>query len=124
MNFLYPIYTEQTECQDCYKCVRHCPNKAIRVENGQATVIPELCILCGICVTNCPAKAKHVRVIYDESYTDMPVSCYYFTSTPSVIDIYDDGKFVCLVSDIGGPGIGSVVTYSIFGIRPAITLKV
>lgn len=61
MNFLYPIYTEQTECQDCYKCVRHCPNKAIRVENGQATVIPELCILCGICVTNCPAKAKHVR---------------------------------------------------------------
>lgn len=61
MNFLYPIYTEQTECQDCYKCVRHCPNKAIRVENGHATVIPEMCILCGICVTNCPAKAKHVR---------------------------------------------------------------
>lgn len=61
MNFLYPIYTEQTECQDCYKCVRHCPNKAIRVENGHAMVIPEMCILCGICVTNCPAKAKHVR---------------------------------------------------------------
>lgn len=61
MNFLYPIYTEQTECQDCYKCVRLCPNKAIRVENGHAMVMPELCILCGICVKNCPAKAKHVR---------------------------------------------------------------
>lgn len=61
MNFLYPIYTEQTECQDCYKCVRQCPNKAIRVENGHAMVMPELCILCGNCVTNCPAKAKHVR---------------------------------------------------------------
>lgn len=61
MNFLYPIYTEQTECQDCYKCVRHCPCKAIRVESGHAMVMPELCVLCGRCVTNCPARAKHVR---------------------------------------------------------------
>ena len=61
MNFLYPIYTEQTECQDCYKCIRQCPVKAIRVENGHAMVIPELCIMCGRCVINCPAKAKHVR---------------------------------------------------------------
>ena len=61
MNFLYPIFTEQTECQDCYKCVRHCPCKAIRVENGHATVVPELCVLCGRCVMDCPAHAKHVR---------------------------------------------------------------
>lgn len=61
MNFLYPIFTEKTECQDCYKCVRNCPCKAICVENGHATVVPELCILCGRCVTNCPAHAKHVR---------------------------------------------------------------
>ena len=31
MNFLNPIYTEKRECQDCYKCVRHCPVKAIKV---------------------------------------------------------------------------------------------
>ena len=61
MKFLYPIFTEQTECQDCYKCVRNCPCKAIRVENGHATVVPELCVLCGRCVTDCPAHAKHVR---------------------------------------------------------------
>jgi len=61
MNFLYPIYTEQTECQDCYKCIRQCPVKAIRVEDGHAMVIPELCIMCGRCVIHCPAKAKHVR---------------------------------------------------------------
>lgn len=61
MNFLYPIFTENTECQDCYKCVRNCPCKAIRVENGHATVVPELCVLCGRCVTHCPAHAKHVR---------------------------------------------------------------
>jgi iron only hydrogenase large subunit-like protein len=61
MKFLYPIFTEQTECQDCYKCVRNCPCKAIRVENSHATVVPELCVLCGRCVTDCPAHAKHVR---------------------------------------------------------------
>jgi iron only hydrogenase large subunit-like protein len=61
MNYLNPIYTEKRECQDCYKCVRHCPVKAIRVEGGYASVVPELCILCGHCVEVCPNAAKRVR---------------------------------------------------------------
>jgi iron only hydrogenase large subunit-like protein len=61
MNFLNPIYTEKRECQDCYKCVRHCPVKAIRVEGGYASVVSELCILCGHCVEVCPNGAKRVR---------------------------------------------------------------
>ncbi len=61
MNFRNPVYTEKTQCQDCYKCVRECPVKAIRVENGHAAVVPELCVLCGHCVTVCPAEAKRVR---------------------------------------------------------------
>ncbi len=61
MNQLQPVYTEPTECQDCYKCVRQCPVKAIRVEHGHALIMPELCIICGRCVINCPARAKRVR---------------------------------------------------------------
>lgn len=61
MNHNYPIYTVETECQDCFKCVRHCPVKAIKVEDGHASVIPELCIACGHCVEVCPARAKKVR---------------------------------------------------------------
>ena len=61
MNFLNPVYTERRECQDCYKCVRHCPVKAIKVEGGYASVMPELCILCGQCVESCPNGAKRVR---------------------------------------------------------------
>ena len=45
-----PVFTEITECQDCYKCLRNCPAKAIRVENGRAAVIPERCVACGTCV--------------------------------------------------------------------------
>jgi iron only hydrogenase large subunit-like protein len=61
MNLLNPIYTEKRECQDCYKCVRNCPVKAIKVEGGCATVIAELCITCGHCVEVCPNGAKKVR---------------------------------------------------------------
>lgn len=61
MSYLSPIYTEKTQCQDCYKCIRECPVKAIRVENGHAMVVSELCVLCGHCVTACPAGAKRVR---------------------------------------------------------------
>lgn len=61
MDILQPVYTEKTECQDCYKCVRECPSKAILVENNHAAIIPELCVSCGHCVLVCPSKAKRVR---------------------------------------------------------------
>ena len=61
MNRQYPVYTVATECQDCCKCVRQCPVKAIKIENARATVVPELCIACGHCVAVCPAGAKRVR---------------------------------------------------------------
>ncbi len=61
MNTQKPIYTEQGRCQDCYKCVRHCPVKAIQVVRDSATVISERCIYCGTCVNVCPSGAKKVR---------------------------------------------------------------
>jgi iron only hydrogenase large subunit-like protein/PAS domain-containing protein len=56
-----PVYTEITECQDCYKCIRKCPVKAIRVENSHARVIPQMCVSCGRCVLSCPSFAKRYR---------------------------------------------------------------
>lgn len=61
MNNTYPIYTGMADCQDCYKCVRHCPVKAIHIKDGKASVIPEDCILCGKCVQVCPSGAKKIR---------------------------------------------------------------
>ena len=41
MNNQHPVYTLTNECHDCYKCVRECPVKAIKIENDHASVIPE-----------------------------------------------------------------------------------
>lgn len=61
MNNVFPVYTVEAECQDCYKCLRQCPVKAIKVEQGRAAVIPDACIACGRCVEVCPAGAKRIR---------------------------------------------------------------
>ena len=56
-----PIYSIDAQCRDCYKCVRHCPVKSIRVENDHASVNPQTSILCGRCVSVCQHDAKQVR---------------------------------------------------------------
>ncbi len=55
------IYTERRECQDCHKCIRECPVKAIRVQDTVARVVADHCIMCGHCVMVCPQNAKQVR---------------------------------------------------------------
>lgn len=60
-NREYPLYTIKNNCQDCYKCVRRCPVKAIKIEDNSAMIVPDLCIACGTCYRVCPAKAKQAR---------------------------------------------------------------
>lgn len=45
-------------CKHCYKCVRSCSVKAIRVTNFQAQIMNDYCILCGHCLEVCPQNAK------------------------------------------------------------------
>jgi iron only hydrogenase large subunit-like protein/uncharacterized Fe-S cluster-containing protein len=55
------VYTVTANCQDCYRCVRVCPVKAISVREGQACIEDDLCIKCGTCVRECPQHAKTIR---------------------------------------------------------------
>ncbi|MEE1253365.1 MAG: [Fe-Fe] hydrogenase large subunit C-terminal domain-containing protein [Bacteroidales bacterium] len=56
-----PVYTEKSNCQDCYRCVKACPVKAIKLESGSASIVPDLCIYCGTCTLICPNGTKKVR---------------------------------------------------------------
>ena len=57
----YPIYTEVSNCRDCYRCVRHCPVKAIQIRDAHAEIIYDRCTFCGICVNECPNSVKVIR---------------------------------------------------------------
>ncbi|MFW6170322.1 MAG: [Fe-Fe] hydrogenase large subunit C-terminal domain-containing protein [Planctomycetota bacterium] len=52
------VETIGERCRRCYTCVRECPSKAIRIQEGQAGVIPERCVGCGNCVRVCSQNAK------------------------------------------------------------------
>lgn len=57
----HPLFTIKNNCQDCYKCVRQCPVKAIKIEDDSAQIVPELCVACGRCYKVCPVRAKQDR---------------------------------------------------------------
>ena len=52
---------KESNCKNCYKCIRHCPVKSIRFSNNQAHIVEEECILCGMCFMVCPQNAKIIR---------------------------------------------------------------
>jgi len=55
------VFTNKAACRDCYRCLRVCPVKAIRLRDGQAYVVEERCISCGTCIRECPQQAKTYR---------------------------------------------------------------
>lgn len=52
---------KKSNCQNCYKCIRHCPVKSIKFSSSQAHIVSDECILCGQCFVVCPQNAKEIR---------------------------------------------------------------
>ena len=109
MNYLNPIFTEKRECQDCYKCVRNCPVKAIKVEGGYASVVPELCIFCGHCVEVCPNGAKRVRDDLASARQMLTLKKSVFVSlAPSFVTEFPDVKPAQLIGALKKLGFAGV----------------
>ncbi len=51
----------KANCKNCYKCVRSCPVKSIKIKDYQAEIMEDSCIMCGTCLQVCPQNAKHIR---------------------------------------------------------------
>lgn len=54
------INFSKANCRNCYKCVRACPVKAVKVKDEQAIIVESMCIGCGQCLRVCPKNAKEV----------------------------------------------------------------
>ena len=109
MNPLQPIYTETTQCQDCYKCLRQCQVKAIDIQNGHASVMPELCILCGNCVQTCPMGAKRVRSDVERARLLFKTKKEVYVSiAPSYLTEFNDVTSTQLISALKAIGFAGV----------------
>ncbi|TEB14027.1 Iron hydrogenase 1 [Pelotomaculum sp. FP] len=111
------IKTNDAKCRDCYKCVRHCPVKAISIKSNQdesqvhVKVLDESCIHDGLCTSICPQKAKVVVSLLEKvkellnSESGMVVASV-APSFPSAIPLDDPGLFPSLLRRLGFSYVG------------------
>lgn len=55
------IEFDQKKCDECYKCLRVCPTKAIVFTDHRRDIVDDMCIKCGICQASCPQEALTIQ---------------------------------------------------------------
>ena len=88
---------KKSNCKNCYKCIRHCPVKAIRFSGNQAHIIGNECILCGQCFVVCPQDAKEIVNEVEK------VKVFLQTGDPVVVSIAPS-----FIANYDGAGIDSM----------------
>ena len=107
---LRPVYTEPENCQDCYKCIRECPVKAIRIENNKASIIAERCVYCGHCTQVCPTGAKKIRdgLTRAKLVVSKHPGKMYMSLAPSYVSEFGDipvGRLISAIKRLGFAGV-------------------
>ena len=96
MNKVVYLDFKEAKCKNCYKCLKECPVKAIKIENNQAKVIEKRCILCGHCTLVCPQNAKLVRSDIDYVSSLLKKDKVIASVAPSFITNFDINSFAAL----------------------------
>ncbi|MEW6230285.1 MAG: 4Fe-4S dicluster domain-containing protein, partial [Bacillota bacterium] len=55
------IRIDESKCKKCYACIRECPVKATKVEDGRMQVVDNMCIACGGCLETCAVGARYAE---------------------------------------------------------------
>jgi len=115
------MFVDKEKCVGCGSCVPFCPMNAIVLQDGQAEIIWDECVECGVCrrVAVCPVDAidqqplewpRSVRAIYSDPLnvhkeTGLAGRGTEETKTNDVTGRFKRG-FVGVAIEIGRPGIG------------------
>ncbi len=99
-----PIITYKERCRRCYSCVRTCPVKAIKVDQGFAQIIYDRCIGCGNCLS-CPQNAKVIvdRMVRTQELlaSGAPVVAVLGCSFPAFFHSITPGQLVSALKNLG-----------------------
>ncbi len=87
---------KSARCKNCYKCLKECPVKAIRIQNNQAVIIDDRCILCGRCTLVCPQNAKEVHSEIDNVKALLKTEKVIASVAPSFISNFNISSFEAL----------------------------
>ena len=99
------VSTIKEKCRRCYTCVRKCPAKAIKVEDGQAKVVAERCIACGSCIKVCRQEAKAIRdstgTVKDLFWNSAEIIACLAPSFPAAFPQAKPGQVISAVRNLG-----------------------
>lgn len=100
------VYTVPDRCRVCYTCVRECPVKAIKIINGQATIMSARCIGCGSCLKVCSQGAKAVINTKPETISLLEenknvIACVAPSFAAEFTEFDDHRQFVGMLKELG-----------------------
>lgn len=100
------FHINPNSCKLCYSCVRICPSKAIKVQDGYAEIIHNRCIDCGSCFSVCTQNA----VSYLDSKEEVKLMLKSSSKVAAIVapsisgefsDITDYRSFVSMIKTLG-----------------------
>lgn len=94
---------EAANCKNCYKCVRNCSVKAIKMIDDRAQIDENLCIACGNCLLVCPQNARYIRSELEKMFEAIEEGKKIVLSiAPSYLGIFKEPyKFIAALRHIG-----------------------
>ena len=104
---------KDARCKDCYKCLRECPVKAIKVVDHHAKIIESRCILCGHCTEVCPQNAKSVHTERAEVEKLLKGGNVIASVAPSFVSSFDLQDFNVMKLALGRLGFADAEETSI-----------
>ena len=77
----HSVRVDRRKCVGCTNCIKRCLTQAIRVQNGKARIMDNLCVDCGECLIACP----HGAMVTAMSSTAQLTSFRYNIAIPSPV---------------------------------------